>query len=161
MGSSTGTELRTAGCTKLGRPLVIASQVICFGPAHFLMACFHRLLVVATASNQANAAVRVTERSDMVDAYFLAAGVPADRLVTGCVTSRRVIVPEGTFFGNPSAGSLRLMRRWARGVAQAWGRPNSALRDVAATPCSGNCRQRLEVDLSHGLPSLAAGCRRA
>jgi len=117
MGASKGAALRPASCAQVDRPVVATAQVMCNGPAHFLMECFHRLLIVATAADRAGAVVHVARRSGMVDSFLLAAGVPTDRLVTGCVRSPRLIAPEGTFCGNPSAGSLRLMRRWARGVA--------------------------------------------
>lgn len=109
--------LSPSNTNEVAESVVVTSQHMCNGPAHFLMECFIRLFLAASAANRLGAKIHVADGSPMTKAFLAAAGVPESRVVTGWVRSRRVIVPEGTDCGNPPTSSLQLMRRWAQAVA--------------------------------------------
>lgn len=152
-----------AWCSSYSAPVVVIAQPMCFGPAHFLAECFPRLLVAVSAALHEGALVHVTEANAMVRSALDAVGLSSDRLVTGCVRAPKVLVPDGTFCGNPPASSLIPMRRWAwsltgackdlarRAIVEAAGRllPVQASTDLPRGPSGGSW----EVDAAGACPA--------
>ncbi len=105
--------VRPMWCTSHNAPVVVIAQPMCYGPAHFLAECLPRLLMALSAARREGALVHVTQANPMVSAAMDAVGLRPDRLVSGCVRAPRMLVPDGTFCGNPPASALLPMRRWA------------------------------------------------